>query len=484
MRQIGWVLGAALYVAACGGSTEAADRVALGDTVSSGDAVSEPSDAAGTPDAALEDAAGEDTHTDAPEPVPDAGSDAGSGGPDTQANDTGGGPDSGPSGSACLGDADLAIVTTSDLFAVAGGCAPGCLGQPPGCSATCIEAETGLSSGCAGCVGALADCAAASCGLQCLGGPSNECATCAIAACGAPFEACSGVTIPEPPPCEPQCAGKACGSDGCGSECGTCDAGICDASGQCAAEPVDACAGDSDTAVLETADISAVGQQCAFDCIANPDAQACSAQCISDGTGLTFGCGYCVAGLIGCIVQSCLEPCLAGPAAAACLQCQEDLCNPTFEACAGIELPEPTPCEPSCDDKACGADGCGGSCGACAPDQVCAVTGACEAVVPAACANDDDAAILAQADVPAELQTCGLDCLGQPETCVANCVELSMGLTPSCGLCVAGVSTCSVEACLQPCATGPSECLACQDQSCGAAFETCSGVPLVDVFGP
>jgi len=39
-------------------------------------------------------------------------------------------------------------------------------------------------------------------------------------------------------------------------------------------------------------------------------------------------------------------------------------------------------CVPSCEDRACGSDGCGGECGTCAGKQTCSTSGTCETPVP------------------------------------------------------------------------------------------------------
>lgn len=52
--------------------------------------------------------------------------------------------------------------------------------------------------------------------------------------------------------------------------------------------------------------------------------------------------------------------------------CGADGCGGSCGACQGPCVAGECVCEPSCDDVECGGDGCGGTCGACAPGSACA----------------------------------------------------------------------------------------------------------------
>jgi hypothetical protein len=145
--------------------------------------------------------------------------------------------------------------------------------------------------------------------------------------------------------CPPQCDGKDCGPDGCGGECGTCDpsAGeFCD---------------------IETSK-----------CVSGP----CEDVCVE---GETF-CN-------GSKVQNCVNAFADKPEFPPCWQPGEAVDCPAYQTCVGFECScdfkgcgeegnlvccpgnEYTCfggecCLPSCEGKACGDDGCGGSCGDCA----------------------------------------------------------------------------------------------------------------------
>lgn len=70
-------------------------------------------------------------------------------------------------------------------------------------------------------------------------------------------------------------------------------------------------------------------------------------------------------------------------------------------------------CEPDCDGKQCGGDGCGGVCGACSPGHECTAAGACTPLCTADCTN----------------KVCGDD------GCGGSCGECAAGQTCSGGVC-------------------------------------------------
>jgi cysteine-rich repeat protein len=124
------------------------------------------------------------------------------------------------------------------------------------------------------------------------------------------------------------CEGKECGTDGCGGTCGTCDDGnacttdACTA-GKCAHAPIPGCCG--------------VGSGC-------DDANSCTADscgplgCVHEPKALCCGNGIVESG----------EKCDDGN------QSGGDVC---YSACQQ--------CQPSCANKSCGPNGCGGDCGTC-----------------------------------------------------------------------------------------------------------------------
>ena len=113
------------------------------------------------------------------------------------------------------------------------------------------------------------------------------------------------------------------------------------------------------------------------------------------------------------------------------------------------------PCFPSCDGKACGDDGCGGSCGTCAKGTAC-YGGTCEVN----CGNTS-----CEPDFGENCSTCGEDC----GACVlsSGCVK---GTQPSCGGCVCEDCVCGQDSFC--CNTAwDADCVAQCQGDCGGCFE-------------
>ena len=105
------------------------------------------------------------------------------------------------------------------------------------------------------------------------------------------------------------------------------------------------------------------------------------------------------------------------------------------------EIAHDTPCEPACDEKQCGDDGCGGTCGSCAATETCTEDGACEVE----CGNGHCKAFETCSSCPAD---CG-DCCGN-----GSC---DGGWGETCDSCPADCACDYVGACSE------GECLDCLD---------------------
>ncbi|MDP6945751.1 MAG: hypothetical protein QF464_16490, partial [Myxococcota bacterium] len=97
----------------------------------------------------------------------------------------------------------------------------------------------------------------------------------------------------------------------------------------------------------------------------------------------------------------------------------------TDETCLGVELttePDPVGCAPECDNRDCGPDGCGGTCGSCDSGDVCSAAQTCLAA--ADCTDTCTTAGAACASI------CGTDC----GTCQAGeiCDDFQCVCAPSC----------------------------------------------------
>ncbi len=136
--------------------------------------------------------------------------------------------------------------------------------------------------------------------------------------------------------CVPQCDGRQCGPDGCGGSCGACTelgASFCNPDGTCTAMCVPQCE----------------GRAC------GPD--GCGGECGACADGQTCQTGVCV---VPDDSESCEDRCGGiAPSGCSCeATCaQEENCCPDVFAVCG--------CQPICDGKSCGDDGCGGTCGTC-----------------------------------------------------------------------------------------------------------------------
>jgi hypothetical protein len=258
--------------------------------------------------------------------------------------------------------------------------------------------------------------------------PNPLCAThcCEGVCCAAGATACNPVGLC----CAPNCANRECGPDGCGGG-GTC--GACPPGATC-----------------------------------NPQSGQCRSSCGPQTcpTGCCQG-GECEDGDSGQACGTGGAPCVKCGAGS---RCQNQHCT----------------CEPDCDNRDCGPDGCGGSCGTCATGQVCdADDGECLCTArscPTGCCTigSGKPGECRPGNTLAACGTSGEEC----ETCDADdevcrggrCVECA-DLCPN-GCCAADGS-CQPGDTIQACGAGGKACLQCTSQEQCANGEcvpsTCAG---------
>jgi hypothetical protein len=211
---------------------------------------------------------------------------------------------------------------------------------------TCAPGDLGSGSAC--------DCG---CGI-----PDPDCADTSlpVAGCGA-FEACGEDGTCQA--CAPDCAGKECGTDGCGGTCGECDEPglpFCDDDGVCVGQCEPDCEGKTcgpDGCGNFCGEVCDDGLAC-VDGACGPLPAALSCEGLCGQTNPESGC-------------SCADDCMAR---GTCCGDAERLCG----------------CQPMCDGRLCGPDGCGGTCGACANGFACSEDGAAcvdDPCDPNPCAN-------------------------------------------------------------------------------------------------
>ena len=296
----------------------------------------------------------------------------------------------------------------------AGPCEPDCTGLEcgdDGCEGSC--GACGDSETCAEgtCIGICQpDCQGKECGND---GCDGSCGVCE------PGFSCNGNVCKEG--CEPDCAGKQCGDNGCGESCGTCPPGEVCTEGGCSPECVPSCDGkdcgpdgcggscgncpkdfscDNGSCVQDPdgcGNVTSVGEcdgAVLNKCVSN---QIISINCADTGKVCSFVPN---SGVFDCVAE-CIPNC-AGKA------CGDDGCGgtcgscPKGEGCENGQCAKSVECTPECTGKVCGSDGCGGACGACAPGQSCDPAGQCAKVI----IDDPDVtgedAVVAEGDEPPE----------------------------------------------------------------------------------
>lgn len=173
--------------------------------------------------------------------------------------------------------------------------------------------------------------------------------------------------------CTPDCAGKQCGDDGCGGVCGTCGADeTCNGDGQCQGLP-------NCNQVAEGCCIGDEYITCFGD---TPEVENCADQGLLCGLSISdgfVGCQESFAHVPGGECPAPCEPQCDGKV------CGDDGCEGTCGTCTGegefcsADQTQCVTCEPQCDGRQCGFDTCGGSCGTCTGEgEVCNADGQCE----------------------------------------------------------------------------------------------------------
>lgn len=140
-------------------------------------------------------------------------------------------------------------------------------------------------------------------------------------------------------------------------------------------------------------------------------------------------------------------------------------------ACSGAN-PCATPvCTPNCDRKICGSDGCGGQCGTCDPDQVCA-NGRCAWTCPGGQKN------CAGECIPSNQCCTSSDCPAAiPDCCGGACVDSATDRRNcgACGVRCSGDRACIGGMCEDPCASYGASACDTPSTECGPNILTCGG---------
>ncbi|MBM4398085.1 MAG: hypothetical protein FJ087_20660, partial [Deltaproteobacteria bacterium] len=223
-------------------------------------------------------------------------------------------------------------------------------------------------------------------------------------------------------PCLPSCEDNECGEDGCGDLCGWCEWGKICVANRCVQVCVPACEGKlcgEDGCGGECQPGCADNEFCGMDftCVLKGCTPSCAGRaCGSDGCGDT--CGDCPADLFctpegACVGDtSCHDVTATGRCVGTELQwcdvssgegvLKKEICDPASGRLCGWDALAkkyacvvPERCEPQCEGRECGPDGCTGDCGACAEGLVCSSIGKCGE----ACGVVTDAGLCAGSDL-------------------------------------------------------------------------------------
>jgi hypothetical protein len=363
-------------------------------------------------------------------------------------------------------------------------CVPQCLGKlcgDDGCGGSCGTCGLGLACTDGQCI---PPCFPTCQGKEC--GSDHCCGDCGACAPGMVCQDPPGTCV-FPDACVPNCMGKECGDDGCGGTCGQCPMNWFCQKGMCVPQCSPQCLVPPGFLTYK---------QCGWDECPGENSCMGTGVCGVCPEGFYCGSGYvCIEDTCSCVGMECGEPKMGCPSCGDCpegLSCDmETLLDPETNVCEA--------CQPSCflDDgvtpKACGNDGCGGSCGVCPQMFKCdedANDGdlfyfQCEPCVPQ-CINDwgaikdcgDDGCGgncgqcqfgMACLDAPEFPEYVGTEQEGTCESCVQQCMTPPNFIFPmECGPnnCPAG--------CLQegtvPCKS-PNDCLL--DEQCNAETGMC-----------
>ncbi|MCC6621497.1 MAG: hypothetical protein IT385_09610 [Deltaproteobacteria bacterium] len=203
----------------------------------------------------------------------------------------------------------------------------------------------------------------------------------------------------------------------------------------------DACANDRDRNAIGTEPIVSEALTCIDGCA--DGTFACARDCLVDGSQLTGPCSTCFTVLGRCMRGACDAACAADPSAAGCYACLEaEGCDDAFAVCAGIPVPGSPDDQLDCDA--------------------------------------DDRAELAREDMIENLTKC-VDQCSDGATCLGECTEALITVSPRCTDCAGELAVCAAGACKDACDTLGDElgCYRCvAATSCLSDFEACSDFPI------
>lgn len=277
---------------------------------------------------------------------------------------------------------------------------PGAVGQYCGEERVCLQELVCLENRCCSPSCREKECGDDGCGGSC-GSDCGLLSSCIDGKCKCEFDSCkdsccnTGEICTDSGCCMPTCDGVTCGPDGCGGSCGECESNEKCEDGACSCAVTkcqNTCCQNSDSV-------------CYFEVCCDPDCGG--KQCGTDGCG--GSCGICEESSF-CSEEQCV--------------CKNEMCGDN--CCSKNEICfDGSCCLPDCENKICGSDGCGGSCGNCEQNFVCLSSGgycACETFwCSTNCCNPDQVCHSQKCCTPdCDQKQCGYDGCGG--LCPSNCV--------------------------------------------------------------
>jgi hypothetical protein len=94
-----------------------------------------------------------------------------------------------------------------------------------------------------------------------------------------------------------------------------------------------ACTNAADLGIVQTKDVKTITADCGKANIGNDTK---TKACIKMGTNLSDPCVTCFADTVSCVINKCLNQCIADSNSQMCTDCRAANCDPAFEACSGL----------------------------------------------------------------------------------------------------------------------------------------------------
>lgn len=185
-------------------------------------------------------------------------------------------------------------------------------------------------------------------------------------------------------------------------------------------------------------------QQCATQCLSDKDKPQCILDFLSTKAKLSATCSTCVAGIEGCVTQSCAASCGGSAWATECVSCASSKCSANIHQCFGSPAM------------------------AIVPQAVSSI------MADGVCQDADDIPHL-KLEAGACFLLCQLN--SNPTTCTVSCLENDNKFTSLCRSCITNAAGCFNNNCFKECTKGllGEGCIPCGQSKCGIFWTACMG---------